>query len=153
MESLIPSDQSRSVTHSCLTIYDLMDCSMPGFSVHHKLLELAQTHVNQAGDAIQPPHPLLSLLLLPSLFPWIRVFQWVSLLHQVAKVMEFQLQHQSFKWIYRTDFIYDWLTWSPWNLRDYRVFSNTIVQKHQFFGAQLSFWSNSHIRTWPLEKP
>ena len=51
-----------------------MDCSTPGFPVHHQLLELAQTHVHQVGDAIQPSYPCRLLLLLPSIFPSIRVF-------------------------------------------------------------------------------
>ena len=63
-----------SVTHSCPTLCDPMDCSTPGFSVHHKLPEPAQTHVHWVSDAIQPSHPLLSPLLLPSIFPSIRVF-------------------------------------------------------------------------------
>ena len=90
----------------CPTIFDPMDCSMPGFSVHHQLLELAQTHVHRVGDAIQPSHPLLS----PSL-PTFNLcqhqglFKWVSSSHQVAKVLELQLQHQPFQWIFRTDFL------------------------------------------------
>ena len=61
-----------SVAQSCPTLCDPMDCSTPGFPVHHQLLELAQTHVHQVGDAIQPSHPLSPLLLLPSIFPSIR---------------------------------------------------------------------------------
>ena len=75
-----------------------MDCSMPGFPVHHQFLELAQTHVHRVDDVIQPSHPLSSTS--PpvfSLFPSIRVFPNVSSSHQVAKVFEFQLQHQSFQ--------------------------------------------------------
>jgi len=49
-----------SVTQSCLTLCDPMDCNMPGFPIYHQLLELAQTHVHRVGDAIQPSHPLLS---------------------------------------------------------------------------------------------
>ena len=88
-----------------------MDCSTSGFPVHHQLPELAQTHVYRVGDVLQPSHPLLS----PSsptfnLFQHQDLFQWVSSLHQVAKVLEFQLQHQSFQWIFRTDFLQDgWL--------------------------------------------
>ena len=63
-----------SVAQSCLTPGNPMDCSTPGLPVHHQLLELAQTHVHQVGDAIQPSHPLLILLLPPSNFPSIRVF-------------------------------------------------------------------------------
>ena len=75
---------------------DPMDCSMPGLPVHHQLLEFTQTHVHWLGDAIQPSHPLSS----PSpvtfnLSQHQGLFQWVSSSHQVAKVLEFQLQHQS----------------------------------------------------------
>ena len=63
-----------SVVQSCLTLCNLMNCSTPGFPVLHYLLEFAQIHVDWVSDAIQPSHPLLSPLLLPSLFPSIRVF-------------------------------------------------------------------------------
>ena len=67
--------QFSSVAQSCPTICDPMDCSTPGFPVHHQLLELAHIRVHRVGDAIQPSHPLLSpSLLLPSIFPSIRVF-------------------------------------------------------------------------------
>ena len=88
-----------------------MDCSMPGCPVHHQLLEFTQTHVHWVGDAIQPTHPLLS----PSsptfnLSQHQGLFKWVGSSHQVAKVLEFQLQHQSFQWILRTDSLrMDWL--------------------------------------------
>ena len=95
-----------------------------------------------------------SLLLLPSIFLSIRVFSNESALwHQVAKVLELQLQHQFFQWIFRG--------WFPLGLTGLislqskglsRVFSNTTVQKHQFFSTQPSLWSNSHIHTWLLEK-
>ena len=101
------------------------------------------------GDAIQPSHPLLSPS--PPAFNLSQhqgLFQWVSSLHQVAKVLEFQLQHQSFQRNPRADLlqnIQDWtsLGWTGWisslSKGLSRVFSNTTVQKHQFFGAQLSF--------------
>ena len=97
-------------------------------------------------DLVMPSNCLIlyrPLPLPPSVFPSIRVFfQWVSSLHQVARVLAFQLQHQSFQWIFRTDFLYDWLVWFPCCPRESpRVFSNTTVQKHQFFGAQISLWS------------
>ena len=63
-----------SVTQSCPTLCEPMDCSAPGFPVHHQLPELAQTHVHRVSDAIQPSHTLSSLFLLPSIFPSIRVF-------------------------------------------------------------------------------
>ena len=108
-----------SVTQSCLTLYNPMDCSTPGLPVHHQLPELTQTHVHQVGDAIQPSHPLLA----PSphafnLSLHQNLFQWVSSSHQVARVLEFQLQHQSFQWIFRTNFLYDGLFGSPWSPRD-----------------------------------
>ena len=95
-----------SVTRMCLILCDPMDCSTPDFPVHHQLPELAQTHVHQVGDAIQPSHPLSS----PSpptfnLSQHQSLFQWVSFSHQVTKVLEFQFQHQSFQWIFRTDFL------------------------------------------------
>ena len=84
---------------------------MPGLPVHHQLLELTQTHVYWVGDAIQPSHPLSSPS--PPTFNLSQhqgLFQWVSSLHEVAKVLEFQLQHQSFQWIFRMiSFRMDWL--------------------------------------------
>ena len=87
-----------------------MDCSMPGFPVHHQLLEFTQTHGHQISDAIQPSHPLSS----PSL-PTFNLsqhqglFKWVSSLHQVAKLLEFQLQHHSFQYSGLISFRMDWL--------------------------------------------
>ena len=112
--STISSVQLSSVAQLCPTLCNPMDCSTPGFPVHHQLLELAQTHVHQVGDAIQRSHPLSS----PSppsfnLSQHQGLFQWVSSLHQVAKGLEFQLQHQPFQWIFRTDFLWDWLVGSP----------------------------------------
>ena len=86
-----------SVTKSCLTLCDPMDCNTPGFPVLHQLLEFTQTHVHWVGDAIQPSH------LLPSPSQHQCHFQRVSSLHQVAKVLE--LQYQSFQWIFRVDFL------------------------------------------------
>ena len=93
-----------SVTQSCPTLCNPMDCSMPGFPVHHQLQELAQTRVHQVGDAIQPTHPLSSPSLPVFLAHHQGLCKWVSSLHHVVKVLEFQLQHQSFQWIFRTDF-------------------------------------------------
>ena len=75
------SVQFISVAQLCPTLCDPRDCSTPGFPVHHQLLELAQTHVHKVSDAIQRSHPLLSLLLPPSVFPSIRVFSSESVLH------------------------------------------------------------------------
>ena len=94
-----------SVTQSCPTLCDPMDCSTPGFPVHHQLPELTQTPVHWVSDAIQPSHPLSS----PSPLAFNHsqhqgLFKWVSSSHQVAKVLEFQLQHRSFQW-FRPDFL------------------------------------------------
>ena len=98
--------QFSSVSQSCPTLCDPMDCSTPGLPVHHQLPELAQTHVHQIGDAIQPFHPLSSPSPPPfNLSQHQGLFKWVSSSHQVAKVLELQLQHQSFQWIFRTDFL------------------------------------------------
>ena len=75
------SVQFSSVVQSCPTLCDPMDSSTPGFSVHHQLLEVTQTHVHWVSDAIQPSHPLSSPLLPPSSFPSIRVFSNESALH------------------------------------------------------------------------
>ena len=104
------SVQFSSVAQSCQTLCDPMDCSTPGFPVLHQLLEFTQTHVRWVSDAIQPSHPLLSLSPAFSLSQHQGLFQCVSSSHQVAKVLEFQLQHQSFQWIFRTDFLrMEWL--------------------------------------------
>ena len=89
--------QLSSIAQLCPTLYDPMDYSTPGLPVHHQLLEFTQTHVHWVGDAIQPSHPLSSPS--PPAFNLSQhqgLFQWVSSFHQVAKVLELQLQHQSF---------------------------------------------------------
>ena len=102
----IGSVQFSSVAQSCPTLCDPMKRSTPGLPVHHQLPESTQTHVHWVVDAIQPSHPLLS----PSL-PALNLsqhqglFKWVSSLHQVAKVLEFQLQHHSFQRTPRTDLL------------------------------------------------
>ena len=83
-----------------------MDCTTPGFPVLHYLLELAQTHVHQVGDAFQPSHSLLSPS--PPAFNLSQhqgLFQWVNSSHQVAKLLKLQFQHQSFQWIFKADFL------------------------------------------------
>ena len=97
------SFQFSSVTQSCPTV---CDCSTLGLHVHHQLPEFTQTHVHWVSDAIQPSHPLSS----PSppavsLSQHQGLFKWVSSLPLVVKVSEFQLQHQSFQWIFKTDFL------------------------------------------------
>ena len=149
------SSNSSSVTQSCPTFCNPMEYSTLGLSVHHQLLKLTQTHVHQVSDAI----PTISSSLVPfssrlQSFPASVLFQWVSSSHQVAKLLELQLQHQSFQWI-----LQNWFPLGSIGLISLqckglsRVFSNTTVRKHQFFGLQHSLWSNTHIHIWLLEKP
>ena len=112
------------VAQSCPTLCNPMDCSMPDFPVHHQLPEFTQIHVQWVGDANQSSHPLSS----PSppalnLSQPQGLFKWVSSSHQVAKVLEFQLQHQSFQCIFSYVYIYVYIAqwnftqlWKDWNL-------------------------------------
>ena len=98
--------QLSSVAQSCPTLWNPMDCSTPGLPVHHQFPELTQTHVHWVGDVIQPFQPLSSPSPLTfNLSQHQGLFQWVSYSQWVAKVLQFQLQHQSFQWIFRTDFL------------------------------------------------
>ena len=97
--------QFSSITQSCPILCDPMDCSTPGFPVHHQLLELTQL---MSIELVMPSNHLLlcgPLLLLSSIFPRIRVVSSESVLRIKVLVLEFQLQHQSFQWIFRTDFL------------------------------------------------
>ena len=148
------SDHITSVAQSCPTLCDPMNHSTPGLPVHHQLPEFTQTHVHQVSDAIQPSHPLSSPSPPdPNPSQHQSLFQWVNSawggqsigVSASASVLLMNMQ--------------DWfpLGWTGWiSLRSKGlsgVFSNTTVQKHQFFSAQLSSQSNSHIHTWPQEKP
>ena len=102
----LSSVQFSSVTQSCPTLCDPMDRSMPGLPVYHQLLEFTQTHVHWVSDAIQLSHPLSS----PSspalsLSQHQGLFKWISSSHQVAKILEFQLQPPSFQWTLRNDLL------------------------------------------------
>ena len=134
---------------SRLTLCNLMNHSTPGLPVHHQRPEFSQTHVHWVGDVIQP----YNLLLSPSpptlnLSQHQGLFKSVSSSHEVAKVLEFQLQHQSFQWIFRTDLLQDGLAGSPCSPRDSQETSPT----PQFKSINFSTLS-SHIHTWPQEKP
>ena len=118
LEKCMCKNQFRSVAQSCPTLCDPMDCSTPGSLVLHELPELAQTHVHQVGDFIQPSHPLLSSSPAFNLSQHRGLFQWVCSSCQLDKVLEFRPQHQSFQWIFRTDFLYDGLLWPPCSPRD-----------------------------------
>ena len=142
-------NQFSSVTQLCPTLFNPMHCSTPDLPVYHQFPEFTQTHAHWVGDAIQP-----SLSSCPQSLPASGSFQMSQLftwggqsigVSALASVLPMNAQ--------------DWspLEWTSWiSLKSKglsRVFSNTTVQKHQFFGAQLSSQSNSHIHTWPLGKP
>ena len=144
---------SCSVAKLCPTLCNLMNYSAPGFAVLHYLPESGQTHVHWVDDAMQPSHLLSSPSPAFSLSQHQGLFQWVSLYCHVAKVLELQLQQQSFQWI---------KDWFPLGLTGLisllsrglsRVFSSTTVPKHEFLSADPSLWSNFHIHTRLLEKP
>ena len=98
--------QFSSVAQSCLTLCDPMNRSTPGLPVHHQLQELTLTQFHQVNDAIQPSHPLSSPSPpAPNPSKHQGLFQRVNSSHEVAKVLEFQPQHQSFQWIFRTDLL------------------------------------------------
>ena len=101
-----------SVTQSCPTLCDPMECSTPGLPVPHHLLKFAQFHVHCIGDAIQPFHPLMPSSPLSSIFPNIRDFSNESAFASADKILEFQPQHQSFQWVFRVDLSYDLLVWA-----------------------------------------
>ena len=144
--------QFSSVTQSCPTLYNPMNRSTPGLPIHHQLPEFTQTHVHWVGDAISSSVVSFSScpqsLPASGSFPVSQLFAWGGQsigVSALASVLSMNTQ--------------DWfpLGWTGWisllSKELSRVFSNTTVQKHQFFSAQLSSQSNSHIHTWPLEKP
>ena len=110
------SAQFSSLAQSYLTLCNPMNHSTPSLPVHHQLPEFTQTRVHWVGDTIQPSHPLSS-----TSHPTLNLsqhqdlFKWVSSSHEVAKVLEFQLQHQSYQWTPRTDLLWDGLVWCVLN--------------------------------------
>ena len=146
------SGQFSSVTQLCPTLCDPMNHSMLGLPVHHQLREFTQTHAHRVGDAIQSSHPLLSRsppAPNPSqhqgLFQWVNSWGGQSIgVSASASVLPMNIQDWSLE-------LTGWISLQSKGLS--RVFSNTTVQKHQFFGTQLPSLSNFHIHTWPLEKP
>ena len=138
------------VTSSCLvaklyqTLCDPMHCSTPGFSVLHCLLEFAQTHVHGVGDAIQPTCPLSPFLLLPSIFPSIRVFSYESTLHtRWPKYWSFSFSFgPSNEYPGLASFRIDWF--DPLAVQgSLKSLLHTTIWKHKFFSDWLSLWSNS----------
>ena len=145
--------QFSSVARSCLTLRNPMNRSTPGLPVHHQLLEFTQTHVHQVSDAIQSSHPLIPFSSCPQSlpasesFPMSQLFPWGGQSTGVSALASF-LPKKSQGWSPS-----EWTGWNSLSSKGLsRVFSNTTVQKHQFFCAQLSSQSNSHIHTWPQEK-
>ena len=151
--SIIRSDQI-----SCSVVSDSLrphERSTPGLAVHHQLPEFTQTHVHRVSDAIQPSHPLSSPSLLPPIPPSIRLFSNESTLRmRWPKYWSFSFSISPSKEIPGLISFRIWTGWIPLQSKGLsRVFSNTTLQKHQFFGAQPSSQSNSHTHTWPQEKP
>ena len=118
--------QFSSVAQSCLTLFDPMNHSTPGLPVHHQLPKSTQTHVHWVGDAIQPSHPLLS----PSppslnLSQHQGLFQWVSSSHEVAKILELQLQYQVLPMNTQDWTPLGWTGWISLQSKDSQEFSPT----------------------------
>ena len=151
---LIGSVQFSSVTRLCSTLCDPRNLSTPGLPVHHQLPEFTQTHVHRVSDVIQPSHPLSSPsppapnLSQHQSFPMSQLFAWGDQSTGDSALASF-LPQKSQGWSPS-----EWTGWiSLQSKGTSRVFSNTTVQMHQFFSAQPSSQSNSHIHTWPKEKP
>ena len=120
------SIQFSSVTQSCPTLCDPMNSSTPGLPVHHQLPEFTQTHVHRVSDGIQPSHPLSSLSPpAPNPSQHQSLFQWVNTSHEVAKVLELQLQHHSLQRNPRADLLQNGLVGSPCSPRDSQESSPT----------------------------
>ena len=148
------SDQFSSVNQSCPTLCDPMNHSMPGLPVHHQLLEFTQTHFHRVSDAIQPFHSRSSTSSpAPNSshhqsFPMSQLFAWGAQSTGVSALASFPPKNTQ-GWSAS-----EWTGWISLQSKGLsRVLSNTTIQKHQFFGTQLSSQSNSHIHTWPQEKP
>ena len=140
------SVQFSSVAQSCPTLCDPMNSSTPGLPVHHQLREFTQTHIHRVSDAIQPSH-LLSSPSPPAPNPSQHqsLFQWVSSSHEVAKVLEFQLQHHSFQKNTQGWSPSEWTGWISLQSKELlRVFSNTTVQKHQEMQIKTSIETSQH---------
>ena len=145
----ISSVRFSSVPQSCPTGCNPIYCSMPGLPVHHQLPEFTQAHDHWISDAIQPYHPLLS----PSPLPINLSFQMSQLFVSSGQSIGVSASTSALPMNIQDWFPLGLICWISLLSKGLsRVFSNTTVQKHQFFGAQLSSQSNSHIHTWLLEK-
>ena len=151
---ILYQDQFSSVALLCLTLWDPMNRNTPVFPVHHQHPESTQTHVHQVSNAIQPSHPLSSLSppapILPASgsFPMSQLFAWGGQSIGVsASALVLPMNSQDWSTL-------GWKCYITLQSKGLsRVSSNTTFKKHEFFGAQLSSQSNSHIHTWALEKP
>ena len=146
--------QFSSVAQLCPTLCNPMNRSTPGLPVHHQLPEFTQTHVHRVTDAIQPSHPLSAPSSCPQSlpasesFPMSQLFAWGGQSTGVSALASF-LPKKSQGWSPS-----EWTGWISLQSKGLsRGFSNTTVQKHQFFSAQPSSQSNSHLHIWPQEKP
>ena len=148
--------QFSSVTQSCPNLCDPMNTSTPGLPVHHQLLEFTQTHIHRVSDTIQSviSSSVVTFSSCPQSlpasqsFPMSQLFTWVGQSARVSALASV-LPRKSQGWSPS-----EWTGWiSLQSKRLSRVFSNTILQTHQFFGAHLSSQSNFLIHTWLLEKP
>jgi len=137
-----------------LVIKKLSSNRTAGFPVHHQLREFAQTHVHWVGDAIQPFHPLSSpFFSCPQSFPASESFQISQFFTSGGQNIGVSASASVLPMNIQDWFPLEWTGWISLQSKGLsRLFSNTTVQKHQFFGVQPSLWSNSHIHTWLLEK-
>ena len=144
-----PFHQFSSVNHSYLTLCDPVNYSTTGLPVHHQLLELTQKHVHWVCDSIQPSHPLSSPS--PPTFNLSEhqcLFQWVSSVHQVAKVLV-SASASDLALNIQDRFPLGWTGLVSLQSKGLsRVFSNITVQKHQFFGAEFCTVSTNKTRSW-----
>ena len=130
--------------------------STPAFPVHHQLPELTQIHAHWVGDAIQPSHPLSEKPFSFHLqsFPASGSFQMSQFFASGGQSIGVLTSTSVLPMNIQNWFPLGWTSWISLQSKGFsRIFSNTMVQKHQFFGTQLSLYSNSHIHTWLLEKP
>ena len=145
-----------SVAQSCPTLCDPMDCSISVLSVLHHLPKFARVHVHCMTDAIQPSPLMLFSPSALSLSQHQGLLQWVICSHQMTKILELQLQHLSFPWIFRVDLPHNWLVWSPCCPRDFQESSAhsskasfILVEEWSFYFLQnLSF--NTSNRFFPF---
>ena len=131
--------QLSPVVQSCLTLCDSMDCSTPGLPVHHQLPEFTQTHVHWVDNTIQPSHTL-SFPYPPAfnLSQHQGLFKWVGSSHQMTKILEFQLQHQSFQWTPSPLGWTGWISLQSKGLLQHHSSKASILRHSAFFTVQLS---------------